>query len=42
MKRIIEKQAKFYSFFYFIFWGFFFSAGYLFCEKINNSFQMSL
>ncbi len=25
--------AKFYNFFYFIFWGFYFSAGYLFCTK---------
>ncbi|GAA0076857.1 hypothetical protein [Clostridium weizhouense] len=28
--------AKFYSFFYFMFWGFYFSAGYLFCKKLNN------
>ncbi|MDV4152194.1 hypothetical protein R0131_15305 [Clostridium sp. AL.422] len=38
MKGIISKIAKFNSFFYFMFWGFFFSAGYLFCKK-NNSFQ---
>lgn len=34
MKGIMNKLAKFYSFFYFTFWGFFFSAGYLFCKKI--------
>ncbi|MDB2090767.1 hypothetical protein PM004_15580 [Clostridium paraputrificum] len=43
MKGIIEALvAKFYSFMYFIFWGFYFSAGYFFCKKINNSFQMSI
>ena len=38
MNRIIKLAAQFYSFFYFIFWGFNFSAGYLYCEKNNNSF----
>ncbi|WP_268873129.1 hypothetical protein [Clostridium nigeriense] len=40
MKRIASIIAKFNSFFYFTFWGFFFSAGYFFCKK-NNSFQVS-
>ena len=43
MKGIIELiAAKFYNFFYFIFWGFYFNAGYLFCKKVNNSFLMSV
>ena len=37
IKQII---AKVYSFFYFSFWGFYFSAGYLFYKKKNNSFLM--
>ncbi len=44
MKGIIkELSAKLYSFYYFIFWGFYFSAGYFFCNKNeNNSFLMSV
>lgn len=26
---------KFYNVFYFMFWGFYFSAGYFFCRKLN-------
>jgi len=41
MKGIIDKFiVKYYSFFYFRFWGFYFSAGYLFYKKNNNSFLM--
>ena len=48
MEKIMEKDIKksvmqkFYSFFYFMFWGFYFSAGYLFCRKLNNTFLMSV
>lgn len=43
MKDIIVMfQAKIYSFLYFTFWGFYFSAGYLFCKKNNNNFLMSV
>ena len=40
----LEKNliAKFNRFFYFIFWGFYFSAGYFFCKNKNNSFLMSI
>ena len=34
MNQIVKKiEAKFYNFLYFIFWGFYFSAGYLFYKK---------
>lgn len=38
MKRIIKLAVQIYSFFYFIFWGFKVSAGYLYCQKNNNPF----
>lgn len=47
MEKIMEKDnlksvvQKFYSFFYFMFWGFYYSAGYLFCKKLKNTFLMS-
>lgn len=43
MKKNIVKIfiAKSYSFFYFMFWGFNFSASYLFCKKLNNLTLMS-
>ena len=43
-KNIRVLTAKFYSFTYFIFWGFYFSAGYLFCNKKNKhtNFLMSV
>ncbi len=44
MEKDIVKSVmqKFYSFFYFMFWGFYFSAGYLFCKKTEkNIFLMS-
>lgn len=37
-----ELLAKFYSFIYFTFWGFYFSAGYLFCKNEYRTFQMSV
>ena len=39
MKKDIIKtiMQKFYSFSYFMFWGFYFSAGYFFCKKFNNN-----
>lgn len=39
----LEKNlyAKFYSFIYFTFWGFYFSAGYYFCKNKNKTFLMS-
>jgi len=45
MKKGINESVmqKFYNFFSFIFWGFYFSAGYLFCKKLNiNNFLMSV
>ncbi len=34
MKGLIKELiAKFYSFLYFSFWGFYYGAGYLFCTK---------
>ncbi|MGG7178055.1 hypothetical protein ACQPU1_10700 [Clostridium paraputrificum] len=43
MKGIIGTiVAKLYSFFYFTFWGFYFSAGYFFYQKNNNSFLMGV
>ncbi|HFG9236492.1 TPA: hypothetical protein ACMWM6_003454, partial [Clostridioides difficile] len=39
MKGILkELTAKLYSFFYFMFWGFYFSAGYFFYKNICTSF----
>lgn len=40
----LEKNllAKFYSFFYFTFWGFYFSAGYFFCKNKYKTFLMSV
>jgi len=38
MKTVMQKL---YSFYYFMNWGFYFSAGYLFCKKLNESFLMS-
>ncbi len=34
----LEKNliAKFNRFFYFIFWGFYFSAGYFYCKNIKS------
>lgn len=41
-ERVNNLLAKSYSFFYFfIFWGFYFSAGYLFCKNKYNSLLMS-
>lgn len=37
-----ELLVKLYSFIYFTFWGFYFSAGYLFCKKEYKSFRMSV
>lgn len=34
--------TKFYSFFYCIFWGFYFSARYFAYKKINSSYRMSV
>ena len=45
MKKDIDKSVmqKFYSFFSFTFWGFYFSAGYLFCRELNkNNLLMSV
>nr|WP_202594897.1 hypothetical protein [Clostridioides difficile] len=40
MKGILkELTAKLYSFFYFMFWGFYFSAGYFFYK--NNMYFLS-
>ena len=36
MKGIRKDFAKLYSFFYFIFWGFYFSAGYFYCKNTKN------
>ena len=43
MMKVIRKDfAKLYNFFYFMFWGFYFSAGYFYCKNIKNkSFLMS-
>ncbi|AIY80368.1 hypothetical protein ACTFIN_02310 [Clostridium cagae] len=43
MKKNIVKIfiAKFYNFFYFMFWGFYFSARYFFCKKLNSLTLMS-
>ncbi|KPI52306.1 hypothetical protein C4097_14000 [Clostridioides difficile] len=39
MKGILkELTAKLYSFYYFMFWGFYFSAGYFFYKNTCNSF----
>ncbi|WP_346932671.1 hypothetical protein [Clostridium sp.] len=38
----LSLTAKLHSFFYFSFWGFYFSAGYLFCKKFNKSLVVSL
>ncbi|HBG8337952.1 TPA: hypothetical protein KRG90_002275 [Clostridioides difficile] len=39
MKGILkELTAKLYNFFYFMFWGFYFSAGYFFYKNICTSF----
>lgn len=37
----LEKNliAKFNRFFYFIFWSYYFSAGYFFCKNKYNSFS---
>ncbi len=42
MKKDIIKSVmqKLYSFFYFMFWGFYFSAGYFFCKKLNNNISL--
>ena len=37
MKGIRKDFAKLYSFFYFLFWGFYFSAGYFYCKNTKNS-----
>ena len=37
MMKVIRKDfAKLYNFFYFMFWGFYFSAGYFYCKNIKN------
>ncbi|MGL5648479.1 MAG: hypothetical protein ACRDDY_11545 [Clostridium sp.] len=41
-KETLELRNKFYSFFYFIFWGFYFSAGYFVYEKKNSSIVLSI
>ncbi|MGL5380320.1 hypothetical protein [Clostridium sp.] len=43
MKGLRIELEKFYSFFYFTFWGFIFSAGYFEYKKSEyNSFLMSI
>ncbi|AYE34963.1 hypothetical protein CP523_11370 [Clostridium septicum] len=42
MKVIRKELAKLYRFFYSIFWGFYFSASYLFCKNKYKSFLMSI
>nr|WP_295575887.1 hypothetical protein [uncultured Intestinibacter sp.] len=36
MKGIRREFTKLYSYLYFIFWGFYFSAGYFYCKNIKS------
>ncbi len=41
IKKISVLVEKFYNVFYFMFWGYYYCAGYFFCKKTEYEFLMS-